>query len=79
MIFVQEKSPQILKEFDEVEKEVKDRIDFFMNNKGTKSVDHFHKRLGKVMWDKVGMARNEKGLKEAMAELKPFARNSGKK
>ncbi|MCP4977083.1 MAG: fumarate reductase/succinate dehydrogenase flavoprotein subunit [Maribacter sp.] len=58
------------KEFDEVEKEVKDRIDFFMNNKGTKSVDHFHKRLGKVMWDKVGMARNEKGLKEAMAEIK---------
>ncbi len=58
------------KEFDEVEKEVKDRIDFFMNNKGTKSVDHFHKRLGKVMWDKVGMARNEKHLKEAMAEIK---------
>jgi succinate dehydrogenase flavoprotein subunit len=58
------------KEFDEAEKEVKDRIDFFMNNKGTKSVDHFHKRLGKVMWDKVGMARNAKGLKEAMAEIK---------
>ncbi len=58
------------KEFDEVEKEVNDRIDFFMNNKGTKSVDHFHKRLGKVMWDKVGMARNEPHLKEAMAEIK---------
>lgn len=58
------------KEFDEAEKEVKDRIDFFMNNKGTKSVDHFHKRLGKVMWDKVGMARNAKGLKEAMTEIK---------
>ena len=58
------------KEFEEAEKAVKDRIDFFANNKGTKSVDHFHKRLGKVMWDKVGMARNEKGLKEAMAEIK---------
>ncbi len=58
------------KEFDEAEKEVKDRIDFFMSNSGTKSVDHFHKRLGKVMWDKVGMARNEKELKEAMAEIK---------
>ena len=58
------------KEFDEVEKEVTDRIDFFINNKGTKSVDHFHKRLGKVMWDKVGMSRNEKDLKEAMAEIK---------
>ena len=57
-------------EFEEAEKEVKDKIDFFINNQGTKTVDHFHKRLGKVMWDKVGMARNEKGLKEAMAEIK---------
>ena len=57
-------------EFEEAEKAVKDRIDFFMNNDGTKSVDHFHKRLGKIMWDKVGMSRNEKGLKEAMAEIK---------
>jgi len=58
------------KEFDEAEKEVTGRIDFFMNNNGTKSVDYFHKRLGKVMWDKVGMARNEKHLKEAMTEIK---------
>lgn len=57
-------------EFDAAEKDVKDKIDFFINNKGTKSVDHFHKRLGKVMWNKVGMARNEKHLKEAMAEIK---------
>ncbi len=62
--------PTNTKEFDEVEKEVKDRIEFFINNKGTKSVDHFHKRLGKVMWDKVGMSRNEKDLKEAMVEIK---------
>lgn len=64
------KIPTDTKEFDEAEKEVKERIDFFINNNGTKSVDHFHKRLGKVMWDKVGMSRNEKGLKEAMAEIK---------
>jgi succinate dehydrogenase / fumarate reductase flavoprotein subunit len=57
-------------EFDEAEKAVKDRIDFFMNNKGSKSVDYFHKRLGKIMWDKAGMSRNEKGLKEAMSEIK---------
>ena len=57
-------------EFEEAEKEVKAKIDFFINNNGTKSVDYFHKKLGKVMWDKVGMARNEKGLKEAMAEIK---------
>ncbi len=57
-------------EFDEVEKSVKERLDFFINNKGTHSVDYFHKKLGKVMWDKVGMARNEKHLKEAIAEIK---------
>lgn len=59
-----------LPEFDEAEKAVKDRIDFFMNNKGSKSVDYFHKRLGKVMWNKVGMARNAQGLNEAIAEIK---------
>jgi succinate dehydrogenase / fumarate reductase flavoprotein subunit len=64
------KIPTNTPEFDEAEKEVKDRIDFFMNNKGSKSVDYFHKKLGKVMWDKVGMGRNEKGLKDAMAEIK---------
>jgi succinate dehydrogenase / fumarate reductase flavoprotein subunit len=58
------------KEFENAEKEVTDRINFFINNDGSKSVDYFHKRLGKVMWDKVGMARNEKHLKEAMAEIK---------
>lgn len=57
-------------EFDEAEKAVKDRIDFFVNNKGTKSVDHFHRRLGKVMWNQVGMARNEEGLKDAIKEIK---------
>ena len=58
------------KEFEEAEKEVKDKIDFFVNNKGTKSVDYFHKKLGKVMWDKCGMSRNAEGLKEAMVEIK---------
>lgn len=58
------------KEFEEAEKEVKDRINFFVNNKGSKSVDYFHKKLGNIMWNKAGMSRNEKGLKEAMAEIK---------
>ena len=57
-------------EFDDAEKEVKERLDFFINNKGSKSVDHFHKRLGNVMWNKVGMSRNEQGLKEAIDEIK---------
>ena len=52
--------------FVEAEKEVSDSIDKLMNIKGTKSVDSFHKRLGKIMWDKCGMARNAKGLKEAI-------------
>jgi succinate dehydrogenase / fumarate reductase flavoprotein subunit len=56
-------------EFDEAENTVKERLEFFINNKGTHSVDYFHKKLGKVMWDKVGMARNEKGLKEAIKEI----------
>ncbi|MBE9489884.1 MAG: fumarate reductase/succinate dehydrogenase flavoprotein subunit [Bacteroidetes bacterium] len=64
------KIPTDTPEFDEVEKSVKERIDFFMNNNGSKSVDHFHKRLGVVMWNKVGMSRNEKDLKEAMTEIK---------
>ena len=57
-------------EFVATEKEVKDRLDSLLNNKGTKSVDFFHKRLGKVMWGKVGMSRNAEGLKEALAEIR---------
>lgn len=57
-------------EFEAAEKEVSERINFFINNKGNKSVDYFHKKLGSVMWNKVGMARNEKDLKEAMADIK---------
>ncbi|HNR19049.1 MAG TPA: fumarate reductase/succinate dehydrogenase flavoprotein subunit [Bacteroidia bacterium] len=56
--------------FVEAEKNVQDTIDKLMNIKGTKSVDHFHKKLGKIMWDKCGMARNKKGLEEAIEEIK---------
>lgn len=57
-------------EFDAVEKSVRERLEYFINNKGTHSVDYFHKKLGKVMWDKVGMSRNEQGLKEAIADIR---------
>jgi len=57
------------KEFDEAEKNVNETIDKLVNNNGSKSVDHFHKRLGKIMWNKCGMARNEKDLKEAITEI----------
>jgi succinate dehydrogenase / fumarate reductase flavoprotein subunit len=55
--------------FEETEKAVRDRITTLMNIKGTQTVESFHKRLGKIMWDKCGMARNEQGLKEAIAEI----------
>ena len=52
------------------EKEVADRIERLMNIKGSQTVESFHKRLGKIMWDKCGMARNEQGLKEAIEEIR---------
>ena len=56
--------------FVKAEAEVKERITKLMNIKGTKSVDHFHKQLGKIMWEKCGMARNAEGLKQAIEEIK---------
>ncbi len=56
-------------EFDAAEKEVTDTLNKLINIKGTKSVDHFHKELGKVMWNNVGMARNEAGLKDAVTKI----------
>ena len=55
--------------FVETEKAVRDRIEKLMSIKGTQSVESLHKRLGKIMWDKCGMARNEKGLQEAIVEI----------
>jgi len=56
--------------FEAAEKEVKDRISFFLNNKGTKTVDHYHRLLGKLMWDYCGMARNKEGLEYAISEIR---------
>src|SRR6218665_1935080 len=63
------KIPTNSPEFDEAEKRVKDAINSFLNNNGTKSVDHFHKQLGHIMWNKVGMGRNAKELAEAVSEI----------
>jgi len=63
------KIPTDSPEFDAAEKEIKDKLEFFINNKGTHSVDYYHKKLGNVMWNKVGMARNAKGLTEAIEEI----------
>ncbi|MEO2070148.1 MAG: fumarate reductase/succinate dehydrogenase flavoprotein subunit [Zunongwangia sp.] len=64
------KIPTDSPEFEATEKEVKDKIDRLMNASGKHSVDTYHKKLGKIMWEKCGMARNEKGLKEAIEEIK---------
>ena len=61
--------PTDLPEFDIAEKEVKERLNKLINNKGSKPVDHFHKKLGKIMWENCGMARNEQGLKKAIQEI----------
>lgn len=57
-------------EFEAAEKAVIDQIDKLVNNKGKKSVDHYHKKLGKIMWNKCGMARNAKDLADAATEIK---------
>jgi succinate dehydrogenase / fumarate reductase flavoprotein subunit len=57
-------------EFVEAEKAVTGRIEKLFNIKGSKTVDYFHKRLGQVMWDNVGMARNAEGLIKAISEIK---------
>lgn len=56
-------------EFARAKEEVKQGIERLLKINGTKPVDYFHKRLGKIMWDKCGMARTEVGLKEAKAEI----------
>ncbi|MFC6857802.1 fumarate reductase/succinate dehydrogenase flavoprotein subunit [Zunongwangia atlantica] len=64
------KIPTDSPEFEATEKEVKDKIDRLMNAGGKHSVDTYHKKLGKIMWEKCGMARNEQGLREAIEEIK---------
>ena len=59
-----------LPEFEQAEAEVQEQLEKFLNTKGKNSVDYYHKKLGKIMWDKCGMSRNEKGLKEAIKEIK---------
>jgi len=62
--------PTDTKEFDEAEKLQVDRLNKLANNNGTKSVDHFHKKLGLIMWNKCGMSRNAKDLESAISEIK---------
>ncbi len=55
--------------FDEVEKEATDRIHKLLNVKGRKTVLDFHRELGDIMWDNVGMSRNKKDLQKAITAI----------
>ncbi len=59
-----------LPEFDEAEKRVNDELKKLIGIKGSQTVDHFHKKLGHIMWDHVGMARRKEGLEEAIKMIK---------
>jgi len=57
-------------EFEEVENEVKASLDKILHVNGTKTVDHFHRELGKIMWQECAMSRNQSGLEEAIQKIK---------
>ena len=59
-----------LPEFEVAESAVKAQQEALINNNGSNSVDYYHRKLGKIMWNKCGMSRNEADLKDAMAEIK---------
>ena len=62
--------PTDTKEFDLAEEKVRSSLSKLLQIQGSKPVDHFHKRLGKIMWDYVGMSRNKDGLEFAISEIK---------
>jgi succinate dehydrogenase / fumarate reductase flavoprotein subunit len=57
-------------EFGKVEKGLKDQIDKLLSINGSQTVDDIHRKLGRIMWNKVGMARNEQGLNEGIKEIR---------
>jgi succinate dehydrogenase / fumarate reductase flavoprotein subunit len=57
-------------DFEEAAQKVKERIHTLLSCKGTHTVDYFHKRLGNIMWNDVGMSRNKTGLERAITEIK---------
>ena len=58
------------KEFEEAENDVKQKIESLLKTKGNKTVDYYHKKLGKIIWNKCGMSRNADDLKQAIEEIK---------
>ncbi|AFN73701.1 succinate dehydrogenase/fumarate reductase flavoprotein subunit [Melioribacter roseus P3M-2] len=72
--YLASEKPELVKtshpEFDKTEENIKNMINQLLSIKGKRTVDSIHKELGRIMWNKVGMSRNEKGLKEAIEEIK---------
>ena len=62
-------------EFERAEKEVRDHLKAIVNIKGTHTVDHYHRELGKIMWDECAMSRNKKGLEEAIQKIEKLKAN----
>ena len=60
--------------FEEAEQKVSERINKLMSIQGKQTVESFHKRLGKIIWDKCGMARNAEGLNQAIKEVQELKR-----
>jgi succinate dehydrogenase / fumarate reductase flavoprotein subunit len=59
-------------EFRQAEQETNDRIQKLLSTHGKKTVTEFHKQLGRILWTHCGMARTEKSLKEALAQIPPL-------
>jgi succinate dehydrogenase / fumarate reductase flavoprotein subunit len=57
-------------EFVEAEKAVRERLEGLFKTTGTETVDTYHKKLGKIIWDYCGMARNKQGLEFAISEIR---------
>lgn len=57
-------------EFQKAEQEVRTQLQIFAKSKGNKTVDYYHKTLGKILYDYCGLARNEAGLKFAISEIR---------
>tara|TARA_B100000941_G_scaffold59980_1_gene39460 strand:- start:4332 stop:6665 length:2334 start_codon:yes stop_codon:yes gene_type:complete len=64
-----------LPEFEEAYNSVQKKLQDLINVKGKKPVDFFHIKLGKIMWEYVGMSRNEKGLKTAISEIQKLRKS----
>lgn len=67
------RTPQInpdLPEFLQAEEDTRKRIEGLKNTNGTQSVESFHRRLGKIVWDMCGMSRTEEGLKDGRAKIR---------